>query len=195
MKISGIVRRNAIGGMCTAICLFGWQANAMTIKGEIGFWGLFEGTGGTGNAISDATGVKFLGDAIVFEASDDFLPALGTTVPLTDFQFDPFSPPVSLWTANGITFTMKTVTPNPAPRASLILNGTGVLSGPGFDDTDGIWDFNGSGTGQFSFISTGKAVSDGGTSVPDGGATIFLLGLVLTGLGLTNQNKIRNIEG
>ena len=64
----------------------------------------------------------------------------------------------------------------------LILRGSGTISSTvaGYDPTPGAWSFNASNTGStFSWGSTGR--------VPDGGATLALLGASVLGLGGTRR--------
>jgi hypothetical protein len=80
------------------------------------------------------------------------------------FTFDLLSSTVVMWTAS-----------------ALVIEGTGIVSGNGFDPTAMDWSFTTQSSGGrtrtvFSFSANGVAV-------PDGGSAVALLGLALTGTG------------
>jgi hypothetical protein len=64
--------------------------------------------------------------------------------------------------------------------STLVIEGTGIVSGNGFDPTAMDWSFTTQSSGgrtrtTFSFSANGVAV-------PDGGSAVALLGLALTGI-------------
>jgi len=82
-----------------------------------------------------------------------------------------------LWTCDGFTFDLTSSTVTSQSSNGLLVNGTGKVSGHGFQSTSGTWDFStqtGSGT-AFRFSASTVAV-------PDGGTTMALFGLSLLGL-------------
>jgi protein with PEP-CTERM/exosortase system signal len=86
----------------------------------------------------------------------------------------------TLWSIGGFTFNLSSSTVTMRNATDLVVTGIGIIhGGPGFDDTEGTWDFHLSNAGgrphaDFSFDSSAD-------SVPDGGSTVSLLGLALLG--------------
>jgi hypothetical protein len=124
-------------------------------------------------------------NAQVTLASGDFSSvALGSAVTLaTPWVFTAATP--SLWSVGGFTFDLNAGSlVGPSPRSSTFLNvsGTGTIKSGSFDPTPGVWTFtstDASGTPQTSFTFTTDTSAN---PTPDGGTTIILLGLALTGL-------------
>jgi hypothetical protein len=84
-----------------------------------------------------------------------------------------------LWTVDGFTFDLIASSIVFQGGGFLSVSGTGTITGHGFTPTTGSWFFSAQddpADGVFSF--------SGGTqgSVPDGGATVALLGLALAGI-------------
>jgi hypothetical protein len=104
---------------------------------------------------------------------------------MNPFTFSPF--PVGgvnpLWTVtvglNTYSFSLSSPISISQPGDNTLeLKGTGTLMATGFDNTPGTWIFTGNqGGGTFSYSSSNAA------RVPDGGASIALLGLSILGLG------------
>jgi VPDSG-CTERM motif len=92
----------------------------------------------------------------------------------------------ALWSIGGFTFDLSSSTVIMRNPTDLVVTGIGVIhGGPGFDDTEGTWDFHLSNAGgrfhaDFSFDSSAD-------SVPDGGATVMLLGAALGALGMVRH--------
>lgn len=109
-----------------------------------------------------------------------------TQVSYKNFQYSPLSVVGPLWTtATGLSFTLTGITSvNEIGNSALVLFGTGTLSSTNlaYDPTPGEWSFNASETSTvFSWGSTATA------RVPDGGATLGLLGISILGLGGTRR--------
>jgi len=68
----------------------------------------------------------------------------------------------------------------------VVINGTGTVSGNGFQTTALNWSFTSQDPGVTSNPLT-FTFSAAGTSVPDGGATAALLGLALSGAALLKR--------
>lgn len=87
----------------------------------------------------------------------------------------------SLWAINGFTFDIApsvTTTGVVGSTTFLAVSGTGIVKKAGFQDTPGTFSFSTQTpgvAGQFTFSASG-------TAVPDGGATVALLGCALLGL-------------
>jgi hypothetical protein len=103
---------------------------------------------------------------------------------MTPYSFDPF--PVTgvspLWqtvigTSASFDFLTLTLLQQPGDD-TLTIKGTGLLHLAGYDNTVGNYTFTANQAGgTFSFSSSQAA-----TGVPDGGATIALLGIALVGV-------------
>ena len=158
-------------------------AQAMMIAGGITFDG-----GATLDSveIEDATSVVAWDSTTVDQASGDFAAA-----GLADGSAATFSPGWTfgsgqpmLWTAGGFTFNLSASSITLQNNSFLLVEGTGFIVGNGFDQTAGTFSFStqeNDVNGRFSFSAAGVA-TPAGTNVPDGGATIALLGLSLLGL-------------
>ena len=158
-------------------------AQAIMIAGGITFDG-----GATLDSveIEDATQVVAWDSVTVDSASVDFA-AFG----LTDGSPALFTPgwvfgsgQPTLWQAGGFTFNLTASNISLQNNSFLLVEGSGFIVGNGFDQTAGTFSFStqeNDVNGRFSFSAAGQAVPQG-TNVPDGGATIALLGLSLLGL-------------
>ena len=94
--------------------------------------------------------------------------------------FNPSTPTPSLWSVGGFTFDLLSSTIVTQNASTLVITGTGIVSGNGFDPTAMDWAFTTQSSGgktrtTFSFSANGVAV-------PDGGSAVALLGLALTGI-------------
>jgi hypothetical protein len=163
-------------------------ANADFIEGAINFSGDFAPTGGTG--LGDATGIDFLGDDFDIDGvTGDFAAAEiapGDIGFIQDFQFDPLPAAVDpLWAISGFSFTLNSVDVIWQSGLFLMLNGSGYLSGAGFDDTPGTWSLTGNAAGDelFNFSAGSAAIA-----VPEPG-TLALFGLGLVGIGLARRRR------
>jgi protein with PEP-CTERM/exosortase system signal len=87
----------------------------------------------------------------------------------------------ALWSIDGFTFDLLGSNVTMRNATDLVISGTGTIhGGPGFDDTAGSWDFHVSNAGGGTHANFSFAAST--ASVPDGGSTVALLGIALTGL-------------
>ena len=170
----------ALVGAMTAFTTTKTEAAAFT--GQIDY---------TGNSTTDAadltlaTSVTFGGNIVV--VSTGTFAAEGITPFVDSLQLDanpivfrpvPGTPYTPLWThvASGITFDLLTLSIGPGNTANtLILNGSGVFSGAGYDDTPGNW--------NMTINNAGKVVGSfsSSASVPEP-ITLSLLGLGLAGV-------------
>lgn len=161
---------------CVGALLLGTNAaNAAFITGSMGVGGKFSASGGTD--LSDAT---LLTLTTVFSTSGT--DTLGTTLEFFEsgtvingsFSISPFTPPqTNLFVIGGWQLDLSSLNIVDQTASILTMEGTGVLSGTGFEDTNAIWTFSAQGTGS-SYSMTITAVP-----VP---AAVWLFGSGLIGL-------------
>ena len=164
--------------LCSALLLSAaMEATALPITGDIGMGGNFTAVDSswvaTGTAV--ATGIDFDPNLFIVNSATGDFSGVSISGSIQDFQFDPLvSSIVDFWTIDGFGFELTSVTRGFTndPDTFLVLEGTGIISAAGFDDTLGTWSFSGDTTGStFSW-------SAGTTAVPAPGV------LVLLGMGL-----------
>jgi hypothetical protein len=165
--------------------LFSQQAQAAAINGEIQFAGEVQFDT---NSLATATTVVTWFDVFhnagfssVTSGTGDFAGiAPGTQAAMVSWKFNPSSATPGLWSVGGFTFDLLSATVVMQTAKTLVIEGTGIVSGNGFDPTAMEWSFTTQSAGgrtrnTFSF-------SANGVSVPDGGSAVALLGLALTGI-------------
>jgi hypothetical protein len=110
----------------------------------------------------------------------------GFVATYNDIQIAPLVVVNPQWAVGGFSFNLAAITSVTRAPIGIVIGGTGTLFGPvGFDPTPALWSFSADETDQvFRFSSTTAAVA---TAVPDGGATILLLGAALFGLGAVRR--------
>lgn len=64
-------------------------------------------------------------------------------------------------------------------NGSVDVSGWGWVSAAGFDTTEMSWNFSSPGTGSWTFSAS--------SATPDGGATVILLGIALSGIALLKK--------
>ncbi|PYI80785.1 MAG: hypothetical protein DMF05_05240 [Verrucomicrobia bacterium] len=102
--------------------------------------------------------------------------------------FNPSTPTPHLWSVAGFTFDLMSSTIMHQTATFLDVLGHGTVSGNGFDATPMDWAFTTQNAGGqphmvFSFSANGSS----GPGVPDGGATVMLLGAALGALGMARR--------
>jgi hypothetical protein len=200
MKVNIIpTKKLAILSFCAVMLAFSYNASATphplppvitastAILGNITFSG--GATLDTGNA-NTAHAVTSFKNTVVQSVSGDFDTFINDLDPATfsaSWVFDPSTPTSSLWSVGGFTFDLLTSTVVMRGGGILAVSGTGTISGNSFDPTFGTWSFTtqnpGTPNGVFSFSASGLAV-------PDGGATVALLGLTLVGVEVLRRKLI-----
>ena len=134
------------------------------------------------NTFVDVTVQSEDGDFAGFVADGD---AVAMAVP---YIFTPSTATPGLWSVGGFTFDLASSTVELQNADFLVISGTGTLSGNGFDPTAGTWSFTSqspSADGVFSFSASGDF-----NGVPDGGSTVALLGIGLTGVWMIRRKVI-----
>jgi hypothetical protein len=159
-------------------------ASAALINGAITFSG-----GATLDAddVGDATGVTGWVNAVVESRSGDFASytLVGDSVSLVSPWSFNSGAIAAFWTVGGFTFDLTSSSVIFQGANAVVVEGTGILKGNGFQDTNGSWSFSTQdpdANGVFSFSASGA-------SVPDGGTTAALLGAALVGLSLLARRR------
>src|SRR6266436_8508943 len=170
--------------------IFSQQAQATAITGDIQFAGE---TQFDTNSLATATTVVTWYDVFhnagfssVTSGTGDFAGiAPGTSAAMAAWAFNPSTPTPGLWSVGGFTFNLLSSTIVTQNASTLVITGTGIVSGNGFDPTAMDWSFTTQSSGgrtrtTFSFSANGVAV-------PDGGSAVMLLGAALSALGMARR--------
>jgi hypothetical protein len=163
-------------------------AQAAMVNGAITFAGgaIFDT-----DSLATATRVNTFLDVTVQSEDGDFAAfvADGDTVTMAQpYIFTPSTPTPGLWSVGGFTFDLASSTVVLQNADFLVITGTGTLTGNGFDATEGTWSFTSQSPdadGVFSFSASGDF-----NGVPDGGSTVALLGLGLTGVWMIRRKFV-----
>jgi hypothetical protein len=159
---------------CSFFCQ---QAQATLITGGI----TFVGTVSLNKNVNQATmvtawhGLGGTGSPFVASADGSFTGLDGSAVTLTAPWSFNSGPVTGFWSVGGFVFDLIASSITFQSGGSLVVDGTGTITGLGFEATAGSWHFttqNPKAGGVFSFSAATSAV-------PDGGVTVALLGLTL----------------
>jgi len=190
--------------------LFCQHANATFLNGEIDFKGYgVLGDNGTFTSVSFTSSTSTINeqqtvlDSNVTGGGDNYsiLAPYGQTVDFNPIAFTDstkalMSPiaPTALWsiqTSNDFDFYLTSLTSvvynSSSPSGGVTLIGAGYVTGTGFTNTNATYTLEGSYLGQvgstiyYSFSVLDSTTSQG-SGVPDGGATMALLGISLVGV-------------
>jgi hypothetical protein len=165
--------------------LFSQQAQATAIQGNINFAGAVQfDTNSLATAARVGTWFDSNGNAgfssVQAGGTGDFagIPAGTQATMAQPWIFN--TPTPGLWGCGGLTFDLLSSTIVTQNANFLIITGTGIVSGNGFDPTSMEWSFTiQSARGKTRTIFSFSANS---VAVPDGGSAVALLGLALTGI-------------
>jgi hypothetical protein len=172
-------------------------AIAAPITGQINLGFAFSATDGNGNAVTslqnadvvtplgNVATVNFVEDGSVLDGYfTDLLDAPASIVSHAAINVGSFSPIAILWSGNGISFSLETLSVDQQTADDLDLSGTGYLSAQGYEDTLYTWSFSGnndSNSGVFNASTTQSEVNEPGT--------LALFGLGLAGLGFFARKR------
>jgi hypothetical protein len=162
--------------------LFSQQAQATPINGMINLGGSAHFDT---NDLATATRVNtWINTHVEAGGTGDFagIPINTPVAMNAPWIFNPSTPRTGLWSVAGFTFDLLTSTVLVQNSTALVITGTGIVSGNGFDPTNADWSFSVTSSAghtrmNFSFQASGNAAG-----VPDGGSTVALLGIALTGI-------------
>ena len=189
MRLNDIFNKQGILASLAVCVLFApLSAIAAPIIGAIGFGGLFTPSGGTGDDLSDATGID-IGFTQVTAATGDFAPALGQNAAYSHIDFIPATTPVTpLWTVNAgpmsYSFDLASLSLDFLDDDEINLSGAGTIHATGFDDTPGSWTFSGQ---QGSIFFTFSGITTAGSTPVSEPITLALLISGLFGIGLSRR--------
>ena len=193
--------------IAAAVLAWGQAVQATSITGSIGFSGsVVYNSGsdpGTASAVTSWISPVVSGVTGTFLAPSPFAVAKNTPVTFAhgnwNFNTPTTSPIDNFWSVGGFTFELLTsfvVTEVPTEVVSgvtiygyVIVDGTGIVSGHGYTPTVMSWTFSsydpatGSNPTSWSFGAQDSTLA-APSAVPDGGSTVLLLGLALSGVAL-----------
>src|SRR5437016_13707057 len=175
--------------------VFSQQAQATAITGDIQFAGEVESDT---NSLATATTVvtwfdvfHHAGFSSVTSSTGDFAGiAPGTQATMAQpWIFTPSPPTPGLWSVGGFSYDLLSSTVVTQNAGTLVITGTGIVSGNGFDPTAMDWSFTTQSAGGHT--RTTFSFSANGQTVPDGGTTVMLLGAALGALGMARRFLMR----
>ena len=167
------------------------HVTAVPITGGIGMGGNFIAVDSSWNAtgMASATGINFDPNLFIVNSKTGSFTAVSSMLGnITDFQFDPLLGSIaSFWSVDGFSFELTAVTRGftSDPDRFLILEGTGILSAAGFDDTPATMIFTGNTVNNSVFSWSAGFRAD--AMVPEPG----MLALLAAGLiGFAGRKQI-----
>ena len=166
------------------------NVQALPLAGSLDMGGgayVLDASGARLNDASLATAVDFPSNNLRVVAADgDFTSLFGSLGSIQDFTFDPFvGPKANFWVVGGFSYELTGATRYVVndPASFLVIQGTGIISATGFDDTAASWSYTSSttGNGAFSWSATLNT-----KTVPEP-AVLALLSVGLIGFGLRKK--------
>lgn len=164
-----------MAGVAAVLVGFSTSMQAVPINGDITFSGGVQ-MNGTANTATMVT--SWVAPITVTSVDGNFTPdvSLGDLVTLTAPWSFNSGALAALWSVDGFTFDLIQSAIVTQGGGNVYVTGTGTISGNGFDASVGSWSFD---TSNPSAGSPPVFSFRAGTTVPDGGATVGLLGLAL----------------
>jgi len=166
------------------------NVQAIPIEGNFSMGGgafLLDAAGGVTNNASLAVAIDFNPNNFrVIAADGDFASNLHNLGRIKDLSFDVFASPVEdFWVMRGFSFDLTDVTRGVTndPTSFLVLNGTGVISGSGYDDTAADWRYSSTTTGNGAFSWSASSSSQ---NIPEP-TVLALLSVGLIGFALRKK--------
>ena len=127
----------------------------------------------TGSFLTPGTITPIPGAVVTFSSS--IWKFDGTTLPINNF-----------WAVGGFTFNLLTSAITSQGAGAVAVNGSGTVQGNGFGPQTLYWSFTSRDPG-FGVPASYSFSASTVTQVPDGGSTIMLLGLALSGAALLRK--------
>lgn len=172
-KINNMKLTSKIAAAFAAIALAATTAHAAKIVGVISFDGQAT-INGSNTGVSNFTGVT---TGIPITGSFTSVAANTPVTIAAPWSFNS-GPIANFWTVGGFTFNLSSSSIIFQSGQNVLVGGTGMITGNGFEATPGTWSYSSqSGAGANVRFSASSA------TVPDGGATLALLGVSFLGLG------------
>ena len=170
---------------------------AVPVNGAIGFSGVGvtfnTGTAATATAVTSFIAPAVSGISGSFAAPSPFAVANGTPVVFNPATWNFASGPVaSFWQVGGFTFNLLssfvlTQGGTPGVNAYVVVDGTGTVTGNGYTPTQMSWSFTSQDPASGSNPTSWSFSASANSQVPDGGATVILLGIALSGVALLRK--------
>jgi hypothetical protein len=172
-------------GVAAVVLALSQTLQAVPITGTIGF---------TGRVSLDTTSAGTATEVVnwvnpsVNGTSGAFTVASGSVNFASPWFFNtPATSPINtFWTVGGFTFKLLSSWITTQGSGGVLVNGTGIVTGNGYDATTLGWSFTCQDPAVTSNPST-FTFSASAASVPDGGATVMLLGIALSGMALLRR--------
>jgi VPDSG-CTERM motif len=199
MKVNLIPRKNLAilsAAFCAVMLAFSHNASATpfplppVITASNPITGLIDmsGTATLNDTLlgSATAATAFTGVTVGGAPTGTFAGTFGASVTWSGFSWPSNVLVAPLWTfmfgANTYSFDLANVSVSSQSNSFLNLMGSGTLHVTGFDDTPGLWSFTISNPGGGAHPNFDFTFANSQTAVPDGGATIALLGIALVGV-------------
>jgi len=176
------------------------QAVPSGIEGNIAFSGT---SAIDGTDFVSATRFTLFNNVVVgspLALSGDYLGTQGSAVSFSPFIFDPpnaSTPITPLWSfvsgANTYSFDLNVMSADIVTPTELFLSGQGTayITGVGVEKTPttGFWSLSSQSLGQSTFTFSSSSIVPDPRTVPEGGATVALMGLSMLGLAWMSRKQ------
>jgi len=180
-----------IAGVAAVALALTQAVQATPISGNIGFSGnVTYDTSSAGTATEVTSWINPVVGATPTGSFNIITPGTGVNFTTSIWSFNDASTINPFWMVDGFTFELLSssivVQGGTYPAGFVFVSGTGIVSGNGYTPTQLSWSFTsqdpkaGSGPDNWTFSASAA-------SVPDGGATVMLLGIALSGVALLKK--------